>query len=271
MKRLLGLLAIVFILASCISDFVGTTLYQFDRANKAGKVTEDVPEPYQKIDLKDANGNRTVGWYYEYTDKNAPFVLYFHGNASNIKTAYDSGLFDNLKKLKVNFAIFDYPKYGLSTGEPSEKSVIDSAQVVYNLMKQKFPRSKFILWGRSLGCAPATIMAEKNQAGVSRLILTSPWNSFWKMIQYRSNWSEAECRKASIGNEYETEVHARNIKMPVLIHHGTADKVVPWEMGKELSGEFAGNDVTFVSLEGLDHDNLLVEKSWEEISQFIRY
>src|SRR4051812_14152207 len=116
MKRLLGLMGIVFIVVSCISGFVGSALYQYDRANQAGLVTEVPPAPFQKIDVTDSAGNRTVAWYYEYS-KTAPVVLYFHGNASNIKTTYDSGFFEKLKNLNINFAVFDYPKYGLSSGE----------------------------------------------------------------------------------------------------------------------------------------------------------
>jgi alpha-beta hydrolase superfamily lysophospholipase len=269
--RFLVAISGIIILASCIQGLVTSTLYQYDRANKSATVPETPPTPYQKIDLKDAQGHRTVGWYYEYTNKNAPVILYFHGNASNLEEVNDAGFLDDVKKLNVNFAIFDYPKYGLSTGDLSEKAVVQSSQAVYEYVKQKFPKSQFIIWGRSMGCAIATIIAEKNQSGVAKLILTSPWNSFWKLIKVKTNLSDDASKKAAIGNEYETEVHAKNIFMPVLIHHGTVDQVVPWEMGKELSQDFGGNDVTFVSLEGLDHNNLQVPQYWDDISQFIKY
>lgn len=71
------------------------------------------------MDLKEEAGNRTVGWYYHHSNS-APLVIYFHGNGSNLQSSYANGLGEKLMNLKVNFLIFDYPKYGLSTGELSE-------------------------------------------------------------------------------------------------------------------------------------------------------
>jgi alpha-beta hydrolase superfamily lysophospholipase len=268
MKYWLALSIVLLSVASCIEEVGSSVLYQYDQANKAGKVTEEIPASLSKIDLTSEDGNRVFGWYFDGAEKNAPVVMFFHGNGSNLQTLLDSGFIERLKNLKVNFGVFDYPKYGLSTGEPSEKTVIADSQVVYDFLKQKFPNSKFILWGRSLGCAPATIMAEKNSSGVSKLILTSPWTSFWKLVKFKTNWSDSESHNAAVGNEYETEIHAQNIKMPVLIHHGTIDKVVPWDMGKNLSQVFS--DATFISMEGLDHQTVISDKLLEDAFQFIR-
>lgn len=270
MKRLLGLISLILVLVSCIDNIVVSTLYQYSRANSDATVPEEAPAPMQKIDIKDTAGNRTVGWYYHYSDT-APVVLYFHGNASNLQSSYANGLGEKLMNQKVNFAIFDYPKYGLSTGELNEKSVLASGQAVLDFLKAKYPNAPILLWGRSMGCAIATLTAKNNHARVSKLILTSPWDSFWKVVQSKGNLSESASKKAVIGNEWDTENHAKSITMPVLIHHGTKDEVVPWEMGKNLSGSFAGNDVTFVSVEGADHDNLLGNDEWEDLSRFIRY
>src|SRR5690606_18597787 len=141
-----------------------------------------------------------------------------------------------------------YPKYGLSTGDLNQESVVKGAQAVFDFMKEKFPHSKFIMWGRSLGCAPATIIAKNNHNDVSKLILISPWDSFWKMVKYRSNMSEKTCRNAVKGNDWETEVHAQSITMPVLIYHGTKDDVVPFSMGQNLSTQFGSNNVNFIPI-----------------------
>ena len=268
MKRLLVVLSSVLILAGCLSGLATSTLYQFEAANKV-EVPEVAPAPLQKIDLTNENGDRTVGWYYEFS-KEAPLLIYFHGNGSNIQGNYESGLIQKLINLKINFAIFDYPKYGLSTGELNQNTVVGASQDVFDFVTEKFPMSQVIIWGRSLGCAPATIIT-KNNPKVSKLILTSPWDSFWKLVKFKANLSDSSAKNAAKGNEYETEVHAKEIRIPVLIHHGTEDSVIPWEMGKNVSMAFQSNDVTFVSLEGADHNNLLGNKEWDEISHFIRY
>lgn len=267
MSKVLASLTLLFFMTGCISGIVQSTLYQHSRANSDAKVPEDPPSPMQKIDLKDADGNRTVGWYYEYS-QSAPTVIYFHGNASNVKSNYD-GMGELLQSYKINFAIFDYPKYGLSTGDLNQNSVVASSQAVFDFMKNKFPRSEMIIWGRSLGCAPATIIAKNNHDAVSKLVLISPWDAFWKMVRYRVSMSEKSCRNAAKGNEWETELHAKDVHMPVLIYHGTKDDVVPFEMGQNLATQFGSNDVSFIPIEGADHNNLLGAEDWENIRRFI--
>lgn len=267
MKRLLGVLAVTLFLVSCLSGLATNVLYQYDIANKV-QVSEEAPQPLQKIDLKTSQ-QRTVGWYYKFSDT-APVVIFHHGNASNIQGVVDSGFTEKLKSMKVNFVIFDYPKYGLSTGELNQNGVVAASQAVFDFTKEKFPRSEIVIWGRSLGCGPATIMAANNPSA-SKLILTSPWNSFWKLAKHKGNLSDKNAKSAAKGNEYESEVHAQKIHIPVLIHHGTVDDVIPWNMGKDLSGKFASSDVTFISLEGKGHNNLLGDQEWEEIAQFVRY
>lgn len=266
----MGLMALIVVLVSCIDNLVVSTLYQYEKANSDAQVPEEAPHPMKKIDLRDESGNRTVGWYYHYSNT-APVVIYFHGNASNLQSNYANGLGEKLINLKINFVIFDYPKYGLSTGELSEKSFMKSSQAVFDVVRSKFPNAPIVIWGRSMGCAVATYITKNNQSKVSKLILTTPWDTFWKLVQSKANLSESASKKAVIGNEWDTETHAKSIKLPVLIHHGTEDKVVPWEMGKNLSGKFASRDVTFVSIEGADHNNLLGNDEWDEIAKFIRY
>ncbi len=269
MKKVLGIAAVVVFLVSCLNGLATSILYQYAAANKT-PVPEETPEPLKKIDLQTERGNRVHGWYNQNAKFNAPVVVYFHGNGENVQTVNQSGLLEKVRSLGAHAVAFDFPKYGLSTGEPSQETVIEGAQAVYDHLKAIFPQSKIILWGRSLGCGPATIMAANNP-DTAKLILTSPWNSFWKLVKIKGNLSDSSAKNAAKGNEYETEVHATKVHMPVLIHHGTKDSVIPWEMGREVSEAFASPDVSFVSIEGADHNNLIGEREWAEIGQFIRY
>src|SRR5690606_6162322 len=115
-----------FLVMSCMDNIVSNMLYQAGRANSDAPVPEEAPLPMKKMDLKTADGNRVVGWYYDYSP-DAPLIIYFHGNASNLESTYVNGLGEKMQNLKVNFAIFDDPSYGLSTGKPSQKTVMASA------------------------------------------------------------------------------------------------------------------------------------------------
>lgn len=94
-----------------------------------------------------------------------------------------------------------------------------SSQAAFDFISAKYPNSPIIIWGRSMGCAIATYITKNNQSKISKLMLTSPWDSFWKVVQAKSNLSEKASKKAVIGNEWDTETHAKSVKIPVLIHH----------------------------------------------------
>ncbi len=254
---------------SCGSDLFGRVLYASGSANEV-PVPEEQPEGYEKIDLTVASGNRIVGWLKPHENAAAPVIVYFHGNAVNIARMHASGFYDKMSELGAHAIGWDYPSYGLSTGEPTQTTVLEGGQAVIDWARQKYPNSKIALWGRSLGTGPASLLMETNQDIASNLILTSPWNSAWKLIKAKTGMTDGWCKKQAEGNEYESEKAAQNIHKPVLIHHGTEDKVIKFALGEDLSKNFPEGVVRFVALEGKGHNDLFVESFWEDISNFLK-
>src|SRR5690606_18874749 len=90
------------------------------------------------------------GLFYERTAPKAS-IFYLHGNAGNLngwsnvaQSFYDEG---------YQVYLIDYPGFGASTGEPSHKNVIASAQLAFNdfIAKPTVKDTKIILMGFSLG------------------------------------------------------------------------------------------------------------------------
>lgn len=270
MKKLyyVTLAAITVLSVSCLDKLASNMLYQNKEANKI-QVSEVPPAPLQRMDINNADGSMTNAWYYQSQSSRAPVLVYFHGNASNVQENYDSGFLNKLRVMNMHFIVFDYPQYGLSTGELNQKGVLQSGQGVIDFVKQKFPQSKIIMWGRSLGCAPATILAEANQSDISKLILTSPWDSFWKLAKFKSNFPDSACKSAAKGNEYLSEEAAVKITLPVMILHGDQDQTIPYQMGVNMFHAFSSADKELVTVVGGDHNNLLGEKEWGQIEEFI--
>lgn len=267
-KHLVALIISTIFLVSCLNQLASNVLYQNDVANET-QVSDVAPLPLQRIDATNADGSMTNIWYYQHTSPRVPVVVFFHGNGSNIQSIYNGGFTEKLRLMNVHLVIFDYPKYGLSTGELNQKGVLQSGQNAIDLAKQMFPQSKVILWGRSLGAAPATLLTEKNHSQVSKLILTSPWDSFWKLAKAKSGLPDSAAKNAAKGNEYESEVAAKSITRPVLIHHGDKDETIPYSMGVNMLKAFASTDKTLVTVPGAGHNNLLSDKEWGEIEEFI--
>jgi fermentation-respiration switch protein FrsA (DUF1100 family) len=70
---------------------------------------------------------------------------------------------------------------------------------------------------------------------------------------------------------FDTIEHLRGVQAPVLVVHGDADRVVPFENGRALF-ESIGGPKEFFTIEGGDHNDLNprdAERYWETIDRFI--
>lgn len=253
---------------SCFEYLFEKLLYQYDFANKQ-TVSESPPVGLKEMVLKLADGTQVVGWYQQ-ENKDWPILIYFHGNGLNIQGVYASGGFQQFAELKTLGLTFDYPKYGLSTGRPNEETIMTASRAVIDFVQSQFPNKPIVIWGRSLGCAPATQIAEQYQGIVKGLILTSPWSSAWKLVQKATGFSEKSSKKNVRGNAWQTEAFASKIHIPVLIHHGVQDQTVAFSLGEELYKQFPPGVATFIPVQDKDHNNVISDQQLEEISAFIK-
>ena len=86
-----------------------------------------------------------------------------------------------------------------------------------------------VLYGESLGTGIATHVAQKYEfAGV---ILESPFTS---MVDAAKNVYPYFPIRFLLKDKYESDKKIKNLKSPILIMHGEADKIVPFWMGKKM-------------------------------------
>ena len=101
-------------------------------------------------------------------------VLLSHGNAENISQIYPK--YEQMAVThRVNFFVYEYAGYGISSGaKASEREFYDdiSAAFAYLVEKKNIPRSKIILFGRSIGSGPTVELASK-QKGLGGMVLES--------------------------------------------------------------------------------------------------
>jgi esterase/lipase len=105
------------------------------------------------------------GAYFEHK-KGAPLVLYFGGNAEDVKCFIQNV---SSKIDGYNFIAFNYPGYAKSEGKPSEEKILQYALELY---KKYHPD---IVAGRSLGSAVAIYVASKEP--IEKLLLITPIDS----------------------------------------------------------------------------------------------
>lgn len=175
-------------------------------------------------------------------------VLYYHGNKQNIgRYAKFVNIF-----IKNGYEVWmeDYPGYGKSTGERTEKKLYEQAMQVYKMAAGKYKSDSIILYGKSLGTGIASYVA--SQTNCQQLILETPYYSIPDLFGcYAFIYPTERMSTYKIpANEYLQEV-----KYPITIFHGTNDGVVPYRCAAKLKSVLKQAD-EFVTIKNGTHHNL---------------
>lgn len=177
-------------------------------------------------------------------------VLYFHGNRDNLQRW--GALHTDFTALGYDFLVSDYRGYGKSSGEPEEAALFSDAELQYRWLRETlgYAPDQIVLYGRSLGSAMAAYLAAHCPARM--LILETPFDSFPGLLASHLRREEAPFQPALL---FPNDQHVRMAKMPVLIFHGTNDRVVPYARALRLRDCLKPGDA-FVTIEGGSHNNL---------------
>jgi len=203
---------------------------------------------WQDIYITAPDGNKLHGWLFR-TDPDAPYILFYHGNAGNISHRLDN--IQLLTQKNLNVLIFDYRGYGKSTGKPSEKGFYLDALSAFDYLvnEEKIKPEKIVVFGRSLGAAAAIDVATKRK--VKSVIIESAFLSTRHMARRMGIFS---LLSPFLPAHYNNLEKIAMISVPKLIIHGTSDDIVPYAMGEKLF-EAATVPKFFYSIEGADHND----------------
>ena len=212
----------------------------------------ETPETYglktKPLELKAEDGTGLYAWLLE-TDENAPWLLHFHGNHSNITM--------NLRlpvrlqeRLGVNVLMAEYRGYYKSEGKPSEEGFYQDAKTYYDyLIGRGVAPENIIVYGFSLGSGTATQLASTQQIG--GLILQAPYGSILDVARTRVN---PQLPANLLQTKFDNKAKIKDVDAPVLVIHGKSDETIPFEQGKILF-ELANEPKDFLVYEG-DHNTL---------------
>lgn len=255
------------LLTACMGDMgerAQNMLYPVDEVNKT-KVPEEPPEGYHQVYFvtqqepgnPGSSINNIHAWYKVHSDRHKPVIVYLHGNGMNIGSLWEGNVLKAFDSLETHWAVVDFPGYGRSSGVPSMPSINAATDALMNWVKVSFPHSKIIVWGRSMGAAVAAQLAERHQASVHNLILTSPWADAYSLAKDKvgslvddvpKDWFEK--------NSWKTTEAVRNLSLPTLTIHGTKDKVIPIKFGKQVFASFPEGVASFLELPDRAHNDI---------------
>lgn len=216
-----------------------------------------VPDPQQlgipngeRIELTLDNGVRLAGWYLGASGVNrsavSPGLLWFYGNGENIARIWP--VLREFQPPGVALLVIDYPGYGGSEGRATEPAIYKAAEAAFVALAGRPEIRGVYVYGRSLGSAVAAHTAASLPA--VGLILESPFTSATDMARLHYGLVP----RALLHLKLDNATTIRRVHCPVLIFHGTADRLVPIAMGRRVAAAAPG-PVEFVPIPGAGHND----------------
>ena len=190
-------------------------------------------------------------WWLPAADPSAPAVLYLHGARWNL-----TGSVSRITRWReLGFAVLavDYRGFGKSSDvAPTEAYAYEDAEAAWEYLAKLAPGKQRYIVGHSLGGAIAAELARR-RPDAAGLVLEATFTSVRDMID-QSPWGFLPVGLI-LTQEFDTLSKMRDLKMPVLITHGTRDSIVPFQMGERLY-DAAQGPKRFIRVEGAGHHNL---------------
>ncbi len=161
-------------------------------------------------------------------------VLYLHGNGSNVGANVEHA--NRFHGLGLSVFLIDYRGYGKSQGDfPSESRVYEDAEQAWDYLVQQrgINPHQIYIYGHSLGGAIAIDLAVRHPEAAG-LIVEGSFTSVRAMVDYQKPQFGMFPIDFLLTQRFDSLAKVDRLQIPVLFIHGTADTVVPSQMGKKL-------------------------------------
>ncbi|MCK5439049.1 MAG: alpha/beta hydrolase [Gemmatimonadetes bacterium] len=157
-----------------------------------------------------------------------PAIIFTHGNGELVDS-WPAPL-SSFRDLGIGVLIVEYPGYGRSAGTPSQRTIMETMIAAHDwlIARTDIDETRIVAMGRSLGSGPAVGLAGARP--VAALILQSPFKSVAAMATERFYLPPFLAR-----DRFDNQAILQSYDGPVLVLHGTRDRVVPYTHGAALA------------------------------------
>lgn len=193
-----------------------------------------------------------------------PLIVYCGGNAWDIPnngdlTAWSLTPFGDV-------ALWDYPGYGLSKGEPTIANFKIASEAILATLEnlKRTPEQEVVFWGHSLGGFVCAEMSGK-AADAEALILMTTAPSAEAAVHYLVPWylrPFAKVRLAPTIAQYDIARALDGFDAPILVIGAGKDKTLPVVLSRKLRDALsaAGHRVTYAEPPKRDHFDIVRDK-----------
>ena len=260
MKHVLIIAASVYITLVALLFFMQRSLLY--RANAADmEAVRATMAGVERLVLTTSDGERIIAWR-RAPGEGQPLLIYLHGNAANL-TARSARLM-RFAQQGWGFLAVSYRGFGGSTGSPTEVGLIADAEAAYSsALASGVPPDRIFLFGESLGTGVAIALAAKHP--VAGLALEAPYSSTLDVAR-SIYWF------APVGllmrDQFLSDQRVKNVRAPILIIHGDADRVVPIHFGQKLFAA-ANEPKEFFRAPGAGHQPLDDPQAQKRLAEWV--
>lgn len=188
-------------------------------------------------------------------------ILYSHGNAEDLGQRLP--YLDLMSQIcATDVLAYDYCGYGFSEGTPSEDNCILAINAAYEYLLEHFRPNRIVLFGRSIGSGPTVDLAMRHPE-IRGVVLQSPLESCGRAV-FGSTVSWVGYRFDLFKNYEKID----KVTCPVLVMHGTADDIVPWQNGIALH-DACPNAVEPLWVQDVGHNDMPNEVCLRRVRTFL--
>ena len=183
------------------------------------------------VRVRTADGLTLMGAFFrppEAAPADAPVAVYFHGNGES--AAQNLWLAPVLARAGAGLFLAEFRGYGGNPGAPSEEGFYADAEAALTwLAEEGVSAERVILVGRSIGSGVATEMAHRKKGRA--LVLVSAFTCITDLARRMVGPLASQL----VWDRFDNLAKLPSIDVPVVAIHGTADELIPYEMGVALA------------------------------------
>ena len=187
-------------------------------------------------------------------------VLFFHGNGTKAKWL-DRWLVELSSQFSATTLIAEYRGYD-DDATPNEKGVLNDSFAARDYLCQRFGKTPqdIILYGQSLGGGCAVALA--SQGGAKALVLE---RTFDRLVSVAGEKYPILPISLLMKNRYDSVAKLTVYKGPLVMLHGTTDKLIPIAHAENLYSSAACVQKHMITIDGLGHNDPLPSHSLREV------
>jgi pimeloyl-ACP methyl ester carboxylesterase len=223
--------------------------------------------PYRTVTFRTSDSVLLSAWEVPANKPGGMWVLLCHGQTGNLATTTRPEYYAYLRAIGVNILAFDWRGFGSSEGSPSEEGLYRDATAAYQYLRinQRVPPESVVIYGHSLGTAPAIELATRVPA--AGLVIEGAPKSVVARAQEIYPYLPLS---VAVSSRFNSIGRIGRVPMPILFFHARDDTRIPFAHGRALF-DSANAPKRFVELSGHHHDAFLADsaKYFGEYARFV--